>query len=331
MELCLEPLLRVATGVSVAPQAVLDALIEAAEALAATDELSGPARLWAAEEGEALATLLTTARSALAYLPDQPPSALPGLLDAMLEGEMVRTRRALRGRNAAEEHPRVFIWGLLEARLQSVETIVLGGLAETVWPPATDPGPWMSRPMRARAGLPSPEERVGQAAHDFVMAACAAPIAVLSCPRRRDSAPSVPARWLARIDIPSWPGSADPCRATPPPNGHACSTSPQAGRALCPARGRSPALALRPRRLRVTDVQTWLESLRHLCPLYVLKLNKLRPLEEATDAADYGSLVHRGLELFFAEHGHTLAARRAGPAARGRWTSRCGRRIYAPR
>ena len=92
---------------------------------------------------------------------------LPGLLDAVLEGAVVRSRRALRGRGGAE-HPRVFIWGLLEARLQSADVMVLGGLAEGVWPPATDPGPWLSRPMRTTVGLPSPEEIVGQAAHDFV-------------------------------------------------------------------------------------------------------------------------------------------------------------------
>ncbi len=119
--------------------------------------------------------MLTASRAALSDLPDQRSRVLPGLLDALLEGEVVRSRRALRGRDAGAEHPRIFIWGLLEARLQTVDVMVLGGLAEGVWPPATDPGPWMSRPMRSRAGLPEPEERVGQAAHDFVMAACAAP------------------------------------------------------------------------------------------------------------------------------------------------------------
>ncbi len=54
----------------------------------------------------------------------------------------------------ATEHPRVFIWGLLEARLQTANVMVLGGLAEGVWPPATDPGAWLSRPMRATVGLP---------------------------------------------------------------------------------------------------------------------------------------------------------------------------------
>ncbi len=200
IETCLEPMLRLATAAGPVPPAdMFLALVASAEALAETDELSGPARLWAREEGEALAECLAGALDALTRLPDQRLSTLPGLLDAVLEPVSVRSRRALRGREAAGEHPRVFIWGLLEARLQAVEVAVLGGLAETMWPPATDPGPWMSRPMRNSVGLPSPEEAVGQAAHDFVMTACAAPVVVLSCPRRRDGAPAVPARWLARL------------------------------------------------------------------------------------------------------------------------------------
>ena len=153
LESSLESLLRAHSAVSIAPDALVSALIEAAEALATTDATPGPALLWAQEEGEALAMLLAGARPALRHLPDQNPSVLPGLLDALLEGAVVRSRRALRGRDGGE-HPRVFIWGLLEARLQSAEVMVLGGLVEGVWPPAADPGPWMSRPMRARAGLP---------------------------------------------------------------------------------------------------------------------------------------------------------------------------------
>ena len=57
----------------------------------------GPSRLWAGEEGEALATALAAVQAALPVLPDQPRGVLPGLLDAVLEGTVVRTRRALRG------------------------------------------------------------------------------------------------------------------------------------------------------------------------------------------------------------------------------------------
>ena len=119
-------------------------------------------------------------QAALPLLPDQRRDVLPGLLDAVLEGEVVHSRRALRGRDGTE-HPRVFVWGLLEARLQTADVMVLAGLAEGVWPPASDPGAWLSRPMRATVGLPSPEEIVGQAAHDFVSCASAAPTVVLSC------------------------------------------------------------------------------------------------------------------------------------------------------
>lgn len=297
LETCLAPLLRVAAAKIVAPADLLAALITAGEALAASDEAAGPARLWAHEEGEALATTLAASLAALPHLPDQPPDVLPGLLDALLEGVAVRSRRALRGRGDAAEHPRVFIWGLLEARLQSADVVVLGGLAEGVWPPATDPGPWLSRPMRIAAGLRSPEEAVGLAAHDFVMAACAAPVAVLSCPRRRDGAPTVPSRWLARLraflagqgaalsDHPAvlWAQAldrlAEPRRQADPP-------------APC------PPVALRPRKLSITEIETWIADPYAIYAKHILRLEPLDPLEQGTDALDYGTLVHAGLDRF---------------------------------
>jgi ATP-dependent helicase/nuclease subunit B len=297
----LAPLLRLQSAAgAVAPQAALAALIEAAEALAATGDESGTARLWGGEEGEALAVLLAEALPALADLPDQPHAVLPGLLDALLEGVAVHGRRALRGRTGAE-HPRVFIWGLLEARLQSADLVVLGGLVEGVWPPATDPGPWMSRPMRARAGLPSPEERVGQAAHDFVAAACCAPEVVLSCPRRRDGAPAVPARWLVRLDAYLGPGHA----LTPHP---AAAWAGRLDQPAGPARPVEPPrpcppVARRPRRLSVTEIETWLADPYAIYARHVLRLVPLQPLEEETDAADYGSVVHDGLRRFLTECG----------------------------
>ncbi|HEY4042832.1 MAG TPA: double-strand break repair protein AddB, partial [Rhodopila sp.] len=200
VETSLEPVLRYDSAIEIAPAEALTAVIEAAERLAASDDVTGPARLWAAEEGEALATLLTEMHDAAGTMPDLRRGVLPGLLDAILDGEVVRSRRALRGRSGVE-HPRIFLWGLLEARLQSVDLAVLGGLNETVWPPAAEPGPWLSRPMRTKIGLPAPEEMIGQAAHDFLAACCSAPVVVLSRPARRDNAPTMPARWLTRLEM----------------------------------------------------------------------------------------------------------------------------------
>ena len=301
IETCLGPALRIAASIELAPAQGLAALIEAAERLAGTDELAGPARLWAGEEGEALATRLAEVQAALPLLPDQHRDVLPGLLDAVLEGAVVRSRRALRGRDGTE-HPRVFIWGLLEARLQTADVMVLGGLAEGVWPQLSDPGPWLSRPMRATIGLPSPEEIVGQAAHDFVACVCAAQTVVLSCPRRLDGAPVVPARWLTRLEtllggqksaLPLHP-AASWVRTLDQPAG-----APQPIRPPRPC----PPVALRPRRLSVTEIETWLRDPYAIYARHVLRLSALKPLEEATDAADYGLLVHTGMHHFLAQHG----------------------------
>ncbi|MBP0573446.1 hypothetical protein J8J27_22375, partial [Mycobacterium tuberculosis] len=60
----------------------------------------------------------------------------------------------------------LFIWGPLEARLQRVDRMILGGLVDGVWPAQTTTDPWLSRPMKAGLGLEAPERRIGLAAHD---------------------------------------------------------------------------------------------------------------------------------------------------------------------
>ncbi len=301
VEQCLAPALRFGATLAAAPAEALAGIVEAAERLAATDQELGPARLWAGEEGEALAAHLAAMLEATSLLPDQPRSVLPNLLDAVLaSGPAVRSRRALRGRDGTE-HPRVFIWGLLEARLQSAEVLVLGGLAESIWPPAAEPGPWLSRPMRGRIGLPSPEAAISQAAHDFAAAVCAAPEVVLSCPRRVDGAPAVPARWLTRLDM-FLAGRAAMLPRHPAGSWARALDQPLALRPVPPP-SPCPPVAKRPRRLSVTEIETWLRDPYAIHARHVLGLRALAPLEQDTDAADYGSLVHAGLHRFLEEIG----------------------------
>jgi ATP-dependent helicase/nuclease subunit B len=58
-------------------------------------------------------------------------------------------------------------------------------------------------------------------------------------------------------------------------------------------------VALRPRRLSVTEIETWLRDPYAIYAKHVLRLRKLKPLEESADAADYGRIVHKGLQIFF--------------------------------
>lgn len=280
---------------------LLAALMQAVERLVKTDEDDAAKRLWSGEEGNSLAGRLTDLMMAADVLPPQPPAVLDGLLSAVLAEDRVAVRR---GVDHAALHPRVLIWGLFEARLQTADVVVLGGLAENIWPPAADAGPWMSRPMRQRVGLPSPEQAVGQAAHDFFACAAAAGEVVLSCPRRRDGAPVVPARWMSRLDaflagrglaVPQHP-VLDWLQVLDRPDGPA--------RPVAPPRP-TPPVALRPRRLSVTEIETWMRDPYAIYARHILKLQALPELEEAADASDYGMIVHKALEDWFQTHGTT--------------------------
>lgn len=277
-----------------APDAALGALMAAAEALAAGDATSGADRLWAGVEGAACLRHLEALRRAAAILPDQDSARLPQLIKTWLEGPVVRRPVRRTGRSG------VFIWGLMEARLQHVDVAVLGGLTEALWPPATDPGAWMSQSMRRTLGLATAEDTLGGAAWDFVMASCAAPRIVYSSARRRGGAPSVPARWLLRLDafaaahraaLPTHP-AVDWARRLDVPPALRPATRPQP----------RPPVAWRPTSLSVTEVETWYRDPYAIHARHILGLEPLAPLGQMATQADYGSLVHAGLKRFFDRH-----------------------------
>lgn len=155
----------------------------------ATDEASDTSALWSGEAGEALADLLAGVMEAPGGLALTGPD-WAGVLDALVSGVSVKPR--------AMSHPRVFIWGTQEARLQHVDTVVLGGMNEGVWPQQASPNPFLSRIMKIRMGLEPPERRAGQIAHDFQMAS-GMPKVIYSRALRSGSAPSVASRFLQRL------------------------------------------------------------------------------------------------------------------------------------
>ena len=93
---------------------------------------------------------------------------------------------------------RLSIWGPFEARLQQTDVIILGSLNDGTWPEAADPGPWLNRPMRKELGLPSPEQEIGYAAHDFTSLLGASRVYIVRA-EKIDGVPTVPSRWLMRV------------------------------------------------------------------------------------------------------------------------------------
>lgn len=113
------------------------------------------------------------------------------ILRQLLEGQRIRP--------AYGGHPRVFIWGLLEARLQQADLVVLGGLNEGVWPAAPAPDPWLAPRIRADLGLPGLDFRIGLSAHDFA-SALGAPDVLITRARRDGRSPTVASRLWLRLN-----------------------------------------------------------------------------------------------------------------------------------
>jgi ATP-dependent helicase/nuclease subunit B len=308
------------------PADLLRAHLAAAEALAATPDLPGGLRLYAGEEGEPLASHLHDLTEALPQLPPIAPADWPDLFEAALAGPVAPSLRATRGRGDAA-HPRIAILGLLEARLQSFDRVVLGALEESAWPQATDPGPWMSRPMRAAFGLPEPEARIGRVAADFLFAAAAAPQAVLSSAARRGGSPTVPARWLVRLDtfLAGQGGLVLP--ASPAAAWAAALDAPDV---VAPVARPAPAPppALRPRRLTVSDAALLIADPYAFYARRVLRLNPLKDLEEEVGAIDYGMLVHAAMAGFLKAIGTGWPGPAAAAAA---WAQASGEALDAYR
>ena len=276
---------------------ILAAHIAFAEALAASAEESGAERLWAKEAGEAAADFLSRLIEAAPEGPPLDGDSYPALLSTLLEQASVRPHSGA--------HPRLAILGPLEARLLQVDLLILGGLNEGTWPSETDPGPWLSRPMRRDFGLPPVERRIGLQAHDFAQA-FAAPEVLLTRASKVDGAPTVPSRWLLRLDallsVLSSAEAARPIRPTwRPCTGPKALDTPEKVQPQAPP-APAPPVAARPRRVSVTQVETWMRDPYALYAAKVLGLKALDPLDADLGAAARGLLIHKVLERFIQDH-----------------------------
>jgi len=158
---------------------------EAATSLAGDSAWRGPDGRMAAEM---LAELQTS--DSASRLTVSAESAVP-ILRQLLDERAVRPPYG--------GHPRIFIWGLLEARLQRADLVILGGLNEGVWPALPAPDPWLPPKVRATLGMPTLEFRIGLAAHDFASALGAREVLITRA-RRDGRSPTVASRFLLRLD-----------------------------------------------------------------------------------------------------------------------------------
>jgi ATP-dependent helicase/nuclease subunit B len=187
---------------------------------------------------------------------------------------------------------RVHIYGPLEARLQSIDRVVLGGLNEGSWPPETRSDAWLSRPMRRQLGLDAPERRIGLAAHDFAEL-LGHPEVILSRAQKSGGAPTVTSRFLQRIAAlvggERWTGALA--------RGHLYLDYARALDAAAEVKAADrpaprPPLEARPTKLSVTAIEDWLRDPYTIYAKNILRLPPLDPVDTAPGARDRGTLIH---------------------------------------
>jgi ATP-dependent helicase/nuclease subunit B len=203
---------------------------------------------------------------------------------------------------------RVRIYGPLEARLQQADRVILAGLVEGVWPPEPRNDPWLNRPMRQQLGLDLPERRIGLSAHDFVQA-FGAPDVMLSYAGKREGAPTVVSRFVQRLaavaGTEAW--------ATVKERGaryldwtRALDRPAEVKAADRPAP--KPPVAVRPKRLPVTDIEHWLRDPYTIYAKHILRLQALDPVDTPPGARDRGTVIHQAIGDFTAKFADGLPA-----------------------
>ena len=211
------------------------------------------------------------------------------------------------------------IFGQLEARLTESDRVILGGLVETVWPPAPRIDPWLSRPMRHELGLDLPERRIGLSAHDFAQLLGHEDV-ILTHSAKVGGAPAVASRFLHRLEAVAGEERWKAAKAA------GDKYVRYAGAIDQPAEVKPieqpqprPPRETRPTKLSVTAIEDWLRDPYTIYARHILKLDPLDPVDMPLSAADRGSAIHESLGEFTREYANALpddAVRRVAPYRR---------------
>lgn len=172
------------------PRAI--ALADALTRLSEVAEALAQSAIWEREDGRALGQMVEELRASAQILGTMiEPADLAGVLRDVMEAIAVRPGYG--------GHPRVTIYGLLEARMARADLVICGGLNEGSWPQPPGADALLAPAILRALGVPGAEFRIGLAAHDLA-GAMGAPQVVLSRSLRDADGPTLPSRFLLRVE-----------------------------------------------------------------------------------------------------------------------------------
>ena len=268
------------------------ALAEALRLLAETAEEFARTAIWEREDGRMLGSMIEELRGHAEALGTRIETAdIAGALrDAM---EAVAVRPGYGG------HPRVAIYGLLEARMARADLVICGGLNEGSWPQPPGADALLAPAILRALGVPGAEFRIGLSAHDLA-GAMGAPQVVLSRALRDSEGPTLPSRFVLRVEALLGDDLAKEHRESMIP-----ALLPQIDRWRpaadpYPRPAPDPSPELRNVVIRVTALDRLLGDPYQFYAQTILDLRRLDPLsaDPFSDPALRGTLVHDILDLW---------------------------------
>ncbi|BAK66139.1 double-strand break repair protein AddB [Sphingobium sp. SYK-6] len=247
-------------------------------------------RVWSGHQGHSAARLIADAEAAA---PHGPPTADPAGFVSMLA--QIMTAEAVRPPQGG--HPRVQILGLLEARLQQADLMILAGLNEGVWPGLPSPDPWLAPRIRHALGLPGLDYRIGLSAHDFANG-LGAPQVILSRARRDSSAPTVASRFWLRLKAMTGERWVEDNRLIALAR---MIDRPVQAAPATPVPAPCPPVEVRPKEIAVTDVDRLRADPYAFYAARILRLSPLEPVDADPGPAWRGTRAHDVLQRWMEE------------------------------
>lgn len=266
-----------------------------AESLAESDEASGAQNLWRGEDGRAAAKLMSDILEKADMVGDIQTNQYPAVIQTLMAMQMVRP--------VYGTHPRLKILGPIEARYNQYDTVIVGGLNEGTWPLSVATDPWLSRPMKKNFGLPLPEVNTGVLADDFAHLLCC-PEVYLTRAQKTNGAPMDKSRWLLRMETVLKAYNVEDNALE---NTFCFAQGLYLDRALesiakIKIPEPRPDVEDRPRKLSASAIEKLMHDPYEIYARKILKLRRLESLEKKLSIKEYGSFVHKVLEIFYKKH-----------------------------
>ncbi|MEZ4386109.1 MAG: PD-(D/E)XK nuclease family protein [Candidatus Krumholzibacteriia bacterium] len=244
---------------------------------------------------------LAAPRLAAATLADQAAAVLE-----RLRATEVRPRR--------QRHLPVRVMGLVEARLETADVLLLAGLAQDTFPGRLPRPLFLPDRVRRGLGLAHWRQKAGRDAELMLRLLGTAPRLVITWPREREGRPSLPSPLVQRLLM----AAPDAPPEAPEPVAYRRRLPDLAAMVAAEQRHRAepepvPAPAVRrPSQLSHSALQVYRDCPYRFLMGNALGLRRQDPLEAEFSAADHGNLAHAVMQAWLAPDGAGDRALAAG-------------------